>query len=294
MLEAPVSLVESVGWFLHPVVPLSQRSWAQWVLVPIGNWMKVHLSPEALRFGSQGLSLSASLASQFCSFSFLSLCWATCFVCVLFTLLCRIVYLCFVVASLNFVQTIILNSLTICRSPFPWVWFLINYGISVLISCCLDFFVFPVGLHLCLLIWWCSNFFPLHYSVGGERPPLVVGARLGCGHSGSGEGPAVLVSVQLLHLKSVSAKISGVLNQPGWGCPKWWRRMLRNSWSLFLLWSTLWSRGSLLVPSRLLGTLLVVVALVSNMWVPVEHSQNRGVLYRHLWSDSGTGVWVIG
>ena len=87
------------------------------------------------------------------------------FVSLLNNLFCLcIVYLtllncCFVVASLNCGQTIILNSLTLCRSPFPWVWFLINYGIFLhWFHVSLIFCVFPVALHFFMLIWWCSHF----------------------------------------------------------------------------------------------------------------------------------------
>ena len=81
------------------------------------------------------------------------------FVSLLNNLFCLcIVYLtllncCFVVASLNCGQTIILNSLTLCRSPFPWVWFLINYGIFLhWFHVSLIFCVFPVALHFFMLI----------------------------------------------------------------------------------------------------------------------------------------------
>ena len=54
------------------------------------------------------------------------------------------------------------------------------------------------------------------------------------------------------------------------------------------------TKGILLGAYRLLGTRLVVVALVSEVCASVEDPQTWGVVYRHFWSDSGSGVWVIG
>lgn len=46
--------------------------------------------------------------------------------------------------------------------------------------------------------------------------------------------------------------------------------------------------------SRLLGTLLVVLVLVSDVLAPVEDRQSWDVLFRPLWNDNGYGAWVIG